>query len=84
MGITSNAMTMHKLLPNLHSRNTAALPLRSLKEPDNLDSLTTAKKSRAQSCFHLCAAISMCPLAELLWQWRRKGGEGRLSAETAF
>lgn len=73
-----SAITAHKFLPNLHSRNTAALPLRSLNEPDNLGSLTTAhKRSGAQSCFHLYAAISMCSLAELL-----RKGEGRVGGTT--
>lgn len=68
-------VTMHKFLPNLHSKNAAALSWSSLKEPEILDCLTTtAEDSQAQSCFHLCAAISTRPIAQLLWQRRREGG----------
>lgn len=65
-------MTMHKFLLNLHPRNAAALSQSSLREPDSLT--TAAKDSHAQSCFHLCAAISTRPTAQLLWQRRREGG----------
>lgn len=76
-------MTMPKFLLNLHCKNAAALSQSSLNEPDNTDSMSTAAQdSRAQSFFHLCAAISTRPRAQLLCQRRREGA--RLSAETAF
>lgn len=80
---TFSDMTMNKFPLNLYSKNAAALSWSSLKECDNPDSLTTAAEdSRAQSCFHLRAASSTRPMAQLLWQRRREGA--RLSAETAF